>query len=57
LYETRRLATGRFWELAMGFGSTVLWIAGTALVMISCALLVYLGTLLVARMVLWAYLP
>ena len=42
--------------MVMGFGSTVLWIVGAALVMISCALLVYLGTLLVTRVVLRAYL-
>ena len=41
----------------MGFGSTVRWIAGASFVMISCALAVYLGAILVARMVLWAYLP
>jgi hypothetical protein len=37
--------------------STVLKIVGTALVMISCALLVYLGAALAARMVPWIYLP
>ena len=52
LYETRRLATRRFWKLLMGFGSMVLWIVGAVLVMISCALAVYLGAILVAGMVL-----
>ena len=51
-YETRRLATRRFWKLLMGFGSMVLWIVGAVLVMISCALAVYLGAILVARRVL-----
>ena len=38
--------------MLLGFGSTVLWIVGAMLVMISCALAVYLGAILVARMVL-----
>ena len=31
--------------------------AGVALLVISCALAAYLGAVLLARMVLWAYLP
>ena len=38
--------------MLMGFGSMVLWIVGAVLVMISCALAVYLGAILVARRVL-----
>lgn len=37
--------------------SAILRIVGAALVMISCALLVYLTGVLLARVVLWAYLP
>jgi hypothetical protein len=39
------------------FASAVLRIVGAALVMVSCALLVYLTGVLLARVVLWAYLP
>ena len=57
MYETMRLGTRGFWRLLMGLGSTVLWIVGTALVMISCAVLVYLGAALAARLAAWAFFP
>jgi hypothetical protein len=40
------------------YGSAVLWAAVPVLVLVSCALLVYLGAHLLARLVLWvAYYP
>ena len=43
--------------MLMRLGATVLWIVGTALVMISCAVLVYLGAALAARLAAWAFFP
>jgi hypothetical protein len=57
VYETRRSAMGWFRNVLAGLGSAVLRIVGAVLVVISCALLVYLTAGLLARMVLWAYLP
>ncbi len=37
------------------FASVVLRIVGAALVMVSCALLVYLSAVLLARLTLWAF--
>ena len=39
------------------FASLVLRIVGAVMVVVSCALLVYLTGVLLARVVLWAYLP
>ena len=39
------------------FASAALRIVGAVMVMVSCALLVYLTGVLLARVVLWAYLP
>lgn len=39
------------------FASAVLRIVGAVMVVVSCSLLVYLTGVLLARVVLWAYLP
>jgi hypothetical protein len=40
------------------FGSSALWVVVTVVVLVSCALLVYLGAVLLARLVMWyAYYP
>jgi hypothetical protein len=52
-----RLVTRQFWQVLIRFGPVVMWIVGAVLVIISCALLVYLTAVLAARLVLWAYLP
>ncbi len=39
------------------FASAVLRIVGAVMVVVSCALLVYLTGVMLARVVLWAYLP
>jgi len=57
LFEMIRLVTRQFWQVLIRFGPVVMWIVGAVLVIISCALLVYLTAVLAARLVLWAYLP
>jgi hypothetical protein len=55
LYEKRRLNTRQYWESLIEFLSAALWVVVTVLVMVSCVLLVYLGAVLLARLVLVAY--
>jgi Zn-dependent membrane protease YugP len=58
LYETLRLALRHFWQSLIWFGSSALWVVVTVAVLVSCALLVYLGAVLLARLVMWyAYYP
>ncbi len=60
LYETMRRVTRRLLEAARstpGALSQVLKWVGAALVMGSCALLVYLGAVLLARLAVWAFFP
>ena len=44
---------GQLWSLLRRFVPTTLLVVAAALVMVSCALLVYLGAVLLARFVLW----
>jgi hypothetical protein len=53
LYEHIRLASRQLWRLLRRFVSTTLLMVVTVLVMVSCALLVYLAAGLLARLVLW----
>jgi hypothetical protein len=61
LIKTMPRATRRLLEAeratTLGAPSQVLKWVGAALLLVSCALLVYLSAVLVARLVLWAYLP
>ena len=60
LYETIRRATRRLLEAAraaLGALSPVLRWVGVGLLVISCALAVYLGTVLLARLAMWASFP
>jgi hypothetical protein len=55
------VVTRRALETARAAALKALWPVlkwvGVALLVISCALAVYLGAVLLARLVLWAYLP
>lgn len=53
MYEQIRPAMGQLWSLLRRFVPTTLLVVAAALVMVSCALLVYLGAVLLARFVLW----
>jgi hypothetical protein len=60
LYETIRQATRRLLEAAgAAFGALwpVLKWVGVGVLVISCALAVYLGTVLLARLAMWASFP
>ncbi len=54
LYETLRRAARRLQEALL---LPLLKWAGAALLVVSCALMVYFGAVLLARLMLWAFYP
>lgn len=60
MYETMRRTTRRLPRVAratLGALAAVLKWVGGAMVLVSCALLVYLGAVLLARLAVWAFFP
>jgi hypothetical protein len=54
LYEAMRRAAGRLLEVPRAVSLVLVWVGGAAL-LVSCALIVYLAAVLLARLAVWAF--
>ncbi len=54
LYEAMQRAAGRLLEVPKAVSLVLVWVGGAAL-LVSCALIVYLAAVLLARLAVWAF--